>query len=110
MLRYKCVPVLGSKASEEVLRSADQKRILGSGMKLKGKSAALRTPENRLPLNAKARLRAQGQRNLGAKLGTVKADAPAVQRSGFRAFSHLAANMGWLAQLAIGDISSAFLQ
>ena len=79
-------------------------------MKLKDKNAALRTPENRLPLKAKARLCVQGQHDPDAKLGTVKTDAPTVQRSGFHAFLQLAANLGWLAQLAIGDISSAFLQ
>ena len=109
-LKYKCVCVLEPEASREVLRTSDRRRILGSDMKLKDKNAALRTPENRLPLKAKARLCVQGQHDPDAKLGTVKTDAPTVQRSGFHAFLQLATNLGWLGRLAIGGISSAFLQ
>ncbi|CAK0872907.1 unnamed protein product [Prorocentrum cordatum] len=108
--RYKCVSVLEPEASEEVLRTVDRSRILGSDMKLKDKNAALRTPENDLPLKAKARLCVQGQHDPDAKLGTVKTDAPTVQRSGFHAFLQLATNLGWLPQMAIGDISNAFPQ
>ncbi|CAK0825609.1 unnamed protein product [Prorocentrum cordatum] len=101
-LRYKCVSVLEPEASQEVLWTVDRSRILGSDMKLKDKNAALRTPENDLPLKAKARLCVQGQHDPDAKLGTVKTDAPTVQRSGFHAFLQQSANLGWLSQLAIG--------
>eukprot|EP00971_Amphidinium_carterae_P118954 2356782-Amphidinium_carterae.1 len=109
-LDTECVRVLSKEESERVRHSVARERILPSDMKYRDKNASFRTPQNPLPVKAKARLCVAGQHEPDAKRGLSKTDAPTVQRASLMVFLQLATSLDWLLTLRCGDITGAFLQ
>jgi len=109
-LQYKAVKPLSAEETAKVRRTVRRERVLRSRYALRDKNASVRTPQNNLPIKAKARLVIAGQDCPDAMMGLLKTDAPTVQRTSILVLLQIAANLRWLESLTVGDISSAFLQ
>ncbi|CAE7266153.1 RE1 [Symbiodinium natans] len=106
---FDSVEVLTVSESERIVRESPE-RVLRSRFVLRDKNAGLVESGVPLPLKAKARLCVQGQYCPDSLSGNVKLDSPTIQRVSTYLFLHLVASWGWVQQLRVGDISSAFLQ
>ena len=104
-LRFRSVEILSKQESDRVRQQTSKSRILRSRYALRNKNAG-KSDE----LKAKARLVIAGQNCPDSAAGVLKTDAPTVQRTAVLVLLQVAASMGWLATLAVGDVSSAFLQ
>ena len=109
-LDFKSVKVLTPAETKDVRATVSKKRILKSRWALRDKNAGARTPATPLELKPKARLCIGGQNCPDAASGVLKLDAPTVQRTTARAFLQSVVQLGWVRQLANGDIISAFFQ
>mmetsp|Transcript_55091 Transcript_55091/g.123685 ORF Transcript_55091/g.123685 Transcript_55091/m.123685 type:complete len:701 (+) Transcript_55091:3-2105(+) len=91
-----CVRVLTMEESMQVRATVPRERILPSDMKYRDKNASFRTPQNQLPVRAKARLCVAGQHEPDARRGLSKTDAPTVQRASLMIFLQMVTSMAWL--------------
>ena len=111
----KSVRVITGDVVTKILETIDPRRIIQLRFVYRDKNASIRTPQNKLPIKAKARLCAQASREPLAMEGKLKLDSPTVQRLGITIFlQHLVNfavdNPKWFATTRNGDVSAAFLQ
>ena len=109
------VRVVKGEDAKHVSETIDPARIISLRFVYRDNNASVRTPQNCLPVAAKARLCAQASKEPLAMAGKIKLDSPTVQRIGITIFLQHVVNFAievpaWIKTMRKGDISAAFLQ
>ena len=106
-LMWEAVDVLSLAQSLEVARTQRREDIMDTRVLHRDKNSSIRSPENDVPLKAKARIIIPGHKDPELEYG-VRTDAPTVSRLSTHIFFQLCATFNFIPMAA--DVEAAFLQ